>query len=428
MREILLIAIMTVLCGIAPFRPLIGLYGYVWFGLLRPDILAWAGGPQYSAFLAVATLLGVLRYLPNIKYILSSPISLGMILLQGPMYLSVLFALWSDDAIPKYSIYIKMVLMSLLIPMLVITAKDLWRLVLVMGASMGFLGSKFGLGGVLAGGAKYASGYGGMLSDNNDIALAFAMTVPLLWCIRRDLKSPPWRMLLMAMAFFTIAGVIMTHSRGGAITLAAVLVLLVLRSRHKLVFLLLLVAAIAPVVYMVRETYLDRMETLTNPEDESSANMRLTLAKTALTMYRDHPWVGFGFGSRSALRQSREYEDSVYNRSVFHDTYLQILVDSGVPAVVVYITLLWGTVIWLEVSRRKTRVYLPHLVNIPEAIQLGLIAFSIGSAFLSRVQFDYTYMLLAAAASWKIVYDKEMMALGEKQKTDTSQAEALEAA
>jgi O-antigen ligase len=204
-----------------------------------------------------------------------------------------------------------------------------------------------------------------------------------------------------------------------------VLILLVLRSRRKIGLLLAFAAATAPVVYLVRDSYVERMQTITD-EDESSISMRLALAKTALEMWKDSPVVGFGFGGRSSIRQAREYQSEAHG-SVFHDTYLQVLVDSGVPALVVWVSLLWGTILWLEFSRRKARSNLPHLANIPEAIQLSLIAFAIGSAFLSRVQFDFTYMLLAAAASWGMVYRKEMAALREEA-ADSVQPATLETA
>ena len=60
MRTDLLIVIVVALALLALVKPRLGLFGYLWFALMRPDILSWSVGVlPYSAILADATLTPV---------------------------------------------------------------------------------------------------------------------------------------------------------------------------------------------------------------------------------------------------------------------------------------------------------------------------------------------------------------------------------
>jgi len=426
MREIILAAIVIPLCLMALARPLIGVYTYVWYSLLRPDILAYAYTAPYSALIAAATLLGMFRYVPAFSRLFSNPIVVGLMALQVPMAISQIYAevpwqqLFYSDPFLRFE---KMILMCLLIPVLITTVRRVWWLVLIMGASVGFLCIKFGLFGILIGGANFREGYGGMMTDNNDIALAFGMTVPLLWCMRRDIPSRLAKLVLLFASAMAFAAIVMTHSRGGAITLLVVFMLLILRSNRRLGLALMLFLCVAPSVYLVRESYFARLETLQAPTEENSAMSRVQLAEAAIETWKDHPFFGVGFGGRVSVHILNPGKDEV--GSVVHNTYLQMAADSGIFAFVIYIVLLWGTIGWLETNRRKVRRDLPHLANIPEAIQIALTAFAVGSTVLSRIQFDYTYMLLMAAASWWNVYRTEMAALAASEKASAGSGPVL---
>jgi len=413
MREILLVIILVPLLVLALFRPLIGIYTYIWYALLRPDILAYtAWGSPYSSMIAAVTLFGLIRQLGALRFVFNNPIAFGLVALQLPMALSHWFAEVPWQSLFRVSpldLFEKMILMCLVIPVLVVTARQLWWLLLIMGGSLGILGVKFGLFGLVAGGAVFRQGYGGLLSDNNDIALAFAMTIPLVWCMRRDIESKAWKLALLFTTAMLFSGIIMTHSRGGSLTLLGILLLIVMRSKQKLALVVSLAILIGPAIYLVRDSYVARISTLQDPTQEQSAMSRVDLAKAAIQTWRDYPFLGMGFGGRASRHVLNPSKDAT--GSVVHNTYLQMLADSGIFAGLIYVGLLWGTILWLEFSRRKTRRLLPHLANIPEAIQLSLIAFAIGATFLSRIQFDFTYMLLMAAASWWNVSRNELAAL-----------------
>jgi O-antigen ligase len=201
----------------------------------------------------------------------------------------------------------------------------------------------------------------------------------------------------------SVGAIVMTYSRGGALALAIVVVMLCWRSRTKAI--LVLVLLVAPPVYLMRGTYFDRLATLTNPNDESSAHSRIVYARTAIKMWQDYPILGVGFGTLNQLALWHQYlhADIAAGPQVVHNTYLQMLTDSGLIACLLHIAVLFGTIRWLGTSITFTRQHEPGLEALPAALQTSLLAFAVGSTFLSRVSLDLYYMILMMSASWYLV-------------------------
>lgn len=414
MRELLLFLIVGALCPVAILRPRWGLYAYTWFALMRPDYLAWVPGDHpFSFALAVCTMIGGLVYLDRIPRLFKNPISLILIALQVPMLLSAVMAVRSDLAWPVYNMYARVLVMALLIPMLLDTVEHLREFFLVVAFSMGFLGAKFGLGGILHGGTRFDSGYGGFLADNNCVALAFAMVIPLCWYARSVVKAVWAKSMFLIMVFGSMGGVVWTHSRGGALSAGIVLLGLARRSRHKVLVLVLLVALAAPAVYLVRQTYIDRIASIDDIHSDSSIRERFVYWGAALRMWKDHPLFGVGFGSTNFQALLDRYIARDDNH-VVHNTYLQVLVDSGLFAFLLYDLLLVTTWVWLGKSARRMRQTHPELEAYPAALQGGILAFAIGSMFLSRVTFDFYYILVATAAAWYLI-EKQISVEGAEQ-------------
>jgi len=144
----------------------------------------------------------------------------------------------------------------------------------------------------------------------------------------------------------------------------------------------------------------ERMATLKAPEQEGSAASRITHAITALQMWTDYPLTGVGFGGQNYVALSPRYT-GVEDIHVVHNSYLEMLVDSGIFAFLIYTGLLWGTILWLDFSIRKFLKQDSRRAAVPLAIQVSLIAFALGGTFYSAQRFDLPYILLMCAGCWR---------------------------
>ena len=401
MRGVLLEIVLVGLACISLFRPRIGLLGWLWFGLMHPDLFAYIPNAyNASLVLATLTLAGSLRYATGMLIWVLNPVCRWTIFLLLPILLSAICAVRPELSWTPLLDFARMMIIVLLIPLLIRTLEELRTLLMVIALSIGAIGVKFGLWGLVHGGTQYSGGFGSL--DNNTLAAGFVAAIPLCWYLLKLYESRLVKLLLLFVFCMLVAAVIMTHSRGASLAVAAEFLLITLRSRRKFALVALLAIATVPAVYMVRDTYLSRMSTIKSPEEERSALARIVSAHAAVRMWGDYPLLGVGFGAANQMRLFRRYVDQegLTDELVVHNTYLQMLVDSGTFALLVYAALLFGTIFRLGLSARKMRQAESGLEAFPVALQTALVGWAVATVFLSRVQADIPYILLMSAAAW----------------------------
>lgn len=115
-------------------------------------------------------------------------------------------------------IFVKYAIIALLIPLYVVSVKELRWLCLVIAFSVGLVGFRFGVFGLRAGGIHFEDGLGGFMSDNNTLAVALLMGLPFIW-YGRELVEKRWMKMVAYLFLFTnVATIVMTHSRGALLS------------------------------------------------------------------------------------------------------------------------------------------------------------------------------------------------------------------
>jgi probable O-glycosylation ligase (exosortase A-associated) len=410
MRQAILIVVVLVLALIALVRPRTGLYAYIWFALMRPDYFAWAiGNFPFSPVLAGATLIGSIRYFPRLSVLFQNSMTWALLLFQIPIALSILFAINPALSYQPFFEFERIVMMSLLIPVLIESPEHLRNLFLVIVVSLGAVGLKFGLFGWRVGGVSISEGYAGL--DNNGLALALVIALPFCWYASTLVESRWLKFLFLALVFCSSAAVIMTRSRAGSLAMATTFLLIVVRSHRKTALVIVLALLIGPSIYLVREQYFARMSTLKDPTADSSANSRLILSEAAIRMWKDHPVFGVGFGNLNYIEVLPAYiSNSRYASLKVHNTYMQVLVDSGIFAFLIFLYLLFGTIVRLQRSLRCCPDEHPDWKVYPMALQTALIAIAQYGLTGGRERYDCLYFLLMASAAWLLMQPKLVLA------------------
>src|SRR5690348_15772870 len=97
MREAILAVVVVGFAIAGIINPRIGILAWVWYAVMRPDFLVFAARDNnYSTLLAGATMIGSVRYLPEIRTWIRNPICLGLILLVGLAFVSQLSPVLKD--------------------------------------------------------------------------------------------------------------------------------------------------------------------------------------------------------------------------------------------------------------------------------------------------------------------------------------------
>src|SRR4051794_7947061 len=93
MRGAILELVLVGLAGLSLFKPRIGLLGWLWFGLMHPDLFAFVPNAyNASLVLAALTLAGSIRYASGMLLWLTNPVCRWMLLLMLPIGLSAICA------------------------------------------------------------------------------------------------------------------------------------------------------------------------------------------------------------------------------------------------------------------------------------------------------------------------------------------------
>ncbi|MEO5346756.1 MAG: putative O-glycosylation ligase, exosortase A system-associated [Magnetococcus sp. YQC-9] len=252
MRDLILTLFVFALVPVALFRPYVGLLLWAWFSYMNPHRLTWGFAYNFRFNLIVAgiTILGILftKRLAGFKFPIRTPIILLIIFIIWT-YITSQFAFQHEAALIKFDRFTKTLLMIFATLMLVKTRRQFLLLVIVITLSVGFYGIKGGIFTLYTGGHFRVMGPSeSFFVDNNSFALAILMTIPLLYFLMIQSRNYYIKIALLGSVLFSIVSVVGSYSRGGFIGLSGLSITLFLKTRRK-ILILLIFATIGPIVF-----------------------------------------------------------------------------------------------------------------------------------------------------------------------------------
>ena len=398
MRDYLVLLLVVAVIPVALYRPFIGLLGFSWLAYMRPQDLAWGLASQMplSKYVAAALWLGLMMR-GKLNVFRRTPITLVMLALWIWLFVTSVTAIHNDVAFAKLEDISKVMLIAMITLVLVTDVKRFRWTMAVIGVSIGVLGLKYGAYGVMRGGVHFTKGVGGMIGDNNDFALALNLALPVLVYLVWDLPSKWPRLLCLALVPMNAITVVFTHSRGGFLSLAALTLWLVLQSRRKWVALLLVAGLGIGGSLIVDQSFYDRIASISDFRSDGSAMGRLNAWQASISMANDYPV--FGVGLDNFLFQFVYYAPDPDDLHVAHNTWLQVLAETGYTGLVIYVSLFLVTAWTLaRAARRARRFRISWAQNATKCLSASILAFVVGGTFLNRAHFDLIYHLMAMCA------------------------------
>jgi len=233
----------------------------------------------------------------------------------------------------------------------------------------------------------------GVYKDENAFAMLFVTGLPFIFYLGVYSERAIVRWTLWLLVPFGWHAIFLTGSRGGLVGLLVTLALIAYRS-PKPIFRYLLIPAFAVAFYwQAGDVMKNRAETIDDFRTERSASTRLEAWSAAINMARSHPFTGVGLASFGpAFPHYSNYEPRVA-----HNTFLQILAESGVLAGMMYVMVvvtcikeLWRNGKWLK-NTGEARNRLLHLMN--EATLIAFVGLTVCSLFLSLQVYEIFYFL-----------------------------------
>ena len=429
MRDLLITA---VILGSIPFilrRPWIGMMMWVFVSLVNPHRFTWgfAFSMPFAMLVALATFLGIIFSKEKHSFPWCG-VSVTLCLMLLWMTVTTVFAIHPQDAWPTWEKVVKIQIMNLVGLYVLNMHKDrLIAFVWVVALSMVVFGVKGGIFTLLGGGEYRVYGpLGSFIEENNTLALATIMTIPILYYLYRhtDRKIVRWGLIgAMVLCAFSALG---SHSRGGLLAMAAMVGFLWLKSKSKLP-LALAVIVLAPVMLaFMPDHWTERMHSIKSYETDGSALGRLNAWAMALNVTKDHPIVGGGFEMYSPYTFGRWAPDPLDIHSS-HSNYFQMLGEHGYPGLLLFLILLF--VAWRMGSRviAKTK-NVPDLAwagDLCRMIQVSIVGYCVGGAFLNLAYFDLPYFLISMIVLAHFYVQRELAARAAEANRGASAARSL---
>lgn len=241
-----------------------------------------------------------------------------------------------------------------------------------------------------------ASPFGSSIySDQNDFAMVFVVAQPFFWYFGSSQERWIWRWLWWLLIPLSWDAVFLTGSRGGFLGLITTVVLIVLRSRRKLLGLALIPLFVLVFSLEAGPLMKARVLSIEHYHKSGSAEDRLHAWRAAERMIIAHPITGVGLAS---FGPAFPYYSRHHPREA-HDTFLQITAESGVLAGAMYVLIVLSLVrhLWKNGSKLRKKIeaegYSSTQFLMNEAVMIGFIGLVVCSIFLSLQEFEIFYTL-----------------------------------
>lgn len=382
---------------------------WAWIALCAPQqyMLGIANQIPMNKIVVIATFISM--FVDQTKrrpYVDWHILLVGLFVIHGAISYSV--GLSNTDR--TYDLFEKMVKIYVLC--CVMTMADRGRLqihsmIIIICLGMGIHGALEGLKYIDSGGAhKVIAPLS--IGDNNYLAMATIMVIPLLVYLFRYSESRLVRFSFMGMALACFAGVIATSSRGGLVGLVVLGVFLLLHSRRKVISLLTIAALVVGLLTLAPAQWLERMDTITTAEQDDLFITRISSWKLNVIMALDRPLVGGGYSALENWAIFDIYKHKIHTLDFIipssentvpyaaHSIYFETLGDLGFPGFFLFVAIL--LVGFRNVNRvlRCTRgdELLIWARDLAVLLRLSLIVFMVCGALLSAAYFELLYIML----------------------------------
>ncbi len=410
-RDLLVIAVVLAISGIAIIRPFTGLLSFVVFAIVNPHSMAWSISSTFPPALpiAVSTIVGYLISAETKRLPPYREVHL-LLALWVVFVLSTSTAVYPNDAVPMLMQVSKILLMVFLSLAMVNTKPRLLQLSRVLALSLGYLGLKAGIWVIRTGGHEMVWGPdNSFLNANNSIGVALAMNLPMLFHLRRIEQRRWMRVLMTAMMFLSYPAIVCTFSRGAWLSAAAATLLMMWRSRHRwmttaaVVVLAMLVLSSE----MLPDRVVNRYEDLTMLQEEESAGTRLWTWEYCRRVGFANPLTGAGFNFVSVETWNQYYPEFLqwhHRIAACHGTVMTVLGEHGFPGALIWLGLLGSCLasVWrIRQSASRMGADAIWAVSVADMLLAAFAAYMVGGMFVDLNYFDIFYQLVAMVVMLK---------------------------
>ncbi len=413
MRDLMVATFLVVLIPLAFARPFIAYLLWGWTAVLVPTNYLYgflSGGRFNMLFAAITIALLLLGRVKGESYRMTGTPALLLLFLVHAS-LCALFA-YGGNALNGYyyEILIKVMVFSLLMPFFVNSRLRLHSVMLMIALGLGFHGVVDGLKIISSGGSHNQMGINGtMIGDNNHYSTALALCLPILYYLHMH-SVRKWVKLGFLAGFCLNALTIMgSGSRGGFVALSVTGLWLMLTSRRKVLTSTLVILLAAALLAFAPESWLSRIETIQDANDDASFMGRVIAWKISSAIALNNPMFGGGFHAvqiqyiwdmfvtSQGLLGFVSTPVPTFSAKAAHSIYFETMGDLGLVGFLIFVTILIkGLVTRFQIRRLISKDDKHYLWarDMADMLMLSIIAYMVGGLTVSLAYFESIYIII----------------------------------
>ncbi len=261
----------------------------------------------------------------------------------------------------------------------------------------------------------FKAGY--FLGDGNDFSWSLTIFLPFAFYLITISKSKFIKGIMIAASFVLIGGIVAIGSRGAFLAVAAGIVYFALNSRKKLVAIAVAVVLSLCVLAVAPSAYIERIKSIGEYSEDSSALGRITAWKASISMAVDYPF-GVGAGNFNSA-YGRFYRPSEIDPRIWagarwispHSIYFLVLGEYGVIGLITILVLL---ILNFRENQKQVSALkrlpascalLDEIAILPKYLNMSLVSFSVGGVFLGGISYPHIFILTALILKTKKIND-----------------------
>lgn len=401
----------------------IGILVWSWIAYMNPHRLGWGFARDYpfAYLVAIVTLLSLL-FNREKKVFPKNALLFVWFSFMVWMIMTTLFAIYPDMSLEQLKKVAKIQLFSVLSLLLLNSIERINQLIWVIVISLGYFGIKGGVFTLTHGGSFTVWGPPGtFIEGNNELALAILMVIPLMNYLRIITKNKLVKHGLLVGMVLMATSALGSQSRGALLAGAVMSLLFWYKSKNKISTGIILLGVSAALVFFMPDSWHSRMDTIETYEEDSSAMGRINAWEAAFNLAKDR-FMGAGFDGINEINIFQLYAPNPLDYHDAHSIYFEVLGDHGFVGL--FLFLLMGFLVWQlaskSIKQSKNIVELNDVNFLAKMLQVSLLAYVTGGAFLGLAYFDLYYHLIVLVLLVKSQIDFYLLTDGNESKARIS--------
>lgn len=244
------------------------------------------------------------------------------------------------------------------------------------------------------------------MGDGNDLAWGLVVMLPFILNLALGPRPVVTRLLAVTAICLSIFGVIGSGSRGAALGLAASLFYYwLVMSRRKVLGVVALAVVAAGVLVFAPPRYFERLHTIAEYQDDSSAQARLQVWGASLRMAVDYP-LGVGAGNFSSAYGRYYLPSGLDNRITWaprrwlgaHSIYFKVLGEYGLLGLLLLLAVIRRNLKDALAARRalmQQRSLAAFRADWPALLNMSIVGYAVCGVFLGGITYPHLFLLSA---------------------------------